>query len=914
MGLFDDLIQRGLDEAARRRIEAEEEQARMQAELGDDIMDGEYREIPEEESIDTAKSAGSEDIVSQDDVQTVVPEAETVEQDEPIEEVETEDVEDVPEETSEDTDESVVESDEMKPETESSEEVVTEEGEPVADSEEFVFDGVEEDIVEDDVEEVSEQDVQEEEVSDDVSVETVPDETDDTEKEEQPVVSRQDCVSGDLKFPDDMSEERKDDIRKLMAMPETNENEVSAKAVELLALHRNEPRRWVMEAEGTGPLNRDVSKWTSQMALKQFHQMYDADGGQAWMQNEIDHPLEGWSNPDTLQGEPETVKVDMKQYGCKEPLQTSPELVKEASVQQDVSGKESGDIPEVKSTALAVVEPKYQDGYSELYAGTRELKDDGMIAYDGYLGKFEYDPTEFELQAVRVEPDEFGNGGGTYPVLKYIGNEVDGRHIHIPEGLTCGALMFADNQDLQTMPKLPDSLEDGFAMFKGCTNMEYAKALTLPKNLEEASFMFADCTNMTHGPSMMPSSLKDATGMFYNCQSMENTPKLNSGLEVADSMFAHCKSLTKKPHIPYSVQQAEDATYGCDGIDKAEQMKVDKQQAKAQKKVEKQMNKKTFGDRIGSLFSACMQIHACRRSGCNMLYAMFHTHMMRKHGQWGKDMTAGWSALYRQNKSSFNSLMLNVTRQNVQKRRQRDYERGQKDYEAVMGTTFLGKSASKQDKVMFTSGKRAVDSGYFEKVATSGYPGYKTLQTALREDLDSMSKTIDYRNAAGTMNTNAKTFYAKQLQEMVSNQASYYRGAEAACDQKAQESKSFNKSAAMTGASTVVNSNMKLLADRITEMQSQHQLLNHHQARTICVMMAGTSFGKTEEFKQFQDGLLTSLASRSMSKDQKTDDMMRDRVSRVQQANAADRGKQAEAAFDFASDGSSPEEDVSFGM
>lgn len=752
--------------------------------------------------------------------------------------------------------------------------------------EEFVAEEVQEDSVT-----KVEEEVQEEPVAENAQEEPVAEE----KQEETPVQQgRMDMVSGHLKFPVDFSEDQKQDIQHLMAMPERNLDEVSAKAWNLSQWHRGVP------------LSQDetvaVTHGMSYMTLQMFHESYDVDGGVAWKENEKQHPLEGWSDISEHPEHAEEIHtVDMKKFGYQDAVQVSGDAQEESS------------IPEVKS--YPVLWKEDDTGYSENYQGTREMRDDGMVAYDGVLGTFVFDPTQFELQMVRVEADDFGHDAGMYPILKYVGEEVDGRYIQIPEGLKSGAMMFADNKDLQTMPKLPASLEDGFSMFKGCENLQLASCISLPPKMEDAAFMFADCPNLMRGPMRMPGSLRDATGMFANCESLQNTPHLNSGLESADSMFWNCKGLKKKPNIPRSCEHADFATEGCTGIDAAEKARAEKEQSRQQRKLEKQMNKKTASGRLAYLFSACMQVHACCASGMNVFAAMYRTHKMRQSGAWGRDMVGGWKAHLRagngSNSYGFSNLMYDRAVANAAKRKEMDERRGVKDMEALKETQFGDTTSSKQDRRQFANGKRVMEAGYFEKVSLSGYPGYKTNQDFLRKDLSDLQSKLRVREDLGTLNARDKTYYAKKLQEMVSNQAAYYKGAELACEKKAsgKDGKSFDKQSAMRGLGIVTESNMEILAARIQEMQTDHQVLNQRQLDAVCKMMESTSYGKTKSYQSFKDSMSAMIDSQSKAHERSEQDVMREHMERRK-----DRGAQAEAKFGFSGDETEYKNpDLSFG-
>lgn len=500
-------------------------------------------------------------------------------------------------------------------------------------------------------------------------------------------------------------------------------------------------------------------------------------------------------------------------------------------------------------------EKDWEDGYSDMYGGYRTMDDNGMVSYEGVLGKFQYDATQFQLQVIQVDADDFGNPATSYPVLKYIGPEVEGRYIQIPEGLEDGSFMFDGNENLQSMPKLPKSLKIGFGMFKDCKSLESAGALTLPPKMTDGQFMFSGCTKLLRGPAVIPGTLKDATGMFANCKSMGNTPKILPGVECCDSMFANCESLTKKPKIPQSVQYADYATYGCDGIDAAEKQAAKAATEKKEKRFEKQLDKKSFGDRLGSLLSACMQVHAMQKSGHNMFHAMFMTYQFRKAGAFTRDMAGGWAALYKADRSGFNQFMMMSTRNNAAERNKRQGERKGSEMQSFQHTNSDMKQSSKQDRQMYANGARAMAGNYFEKVAKHGYPAQKTNREAVVMDAKELESLMKTRDEAGNLNAKAKTYYAKKALELVSNQAAYYKGAQSALNPENQ--------AAAKGLSKVSNTNMKVLADKIQSLQDTYQFMNERQFKSVCHMMEQTSYGKTDEYKAFKTAIMQDMKSRA---------------------------------------------------
>lgn len=829
-----------------------------------------------------------------------------------------------------------------------------------------------------------------------------PEQVENVEEESDVPPIRETFIPETLVFPEGMSDEEKSAVSCIAAMPETTLDEVTAKAVMWTAYQKNDNTAEIQDIEGMGI-------WSSHIALQSLHTMFDGDNGEAWRKNEIENPLEGWSDiviaseTDGSYDASLIHSVDMKSFGLSDelnevvrkgrdvrlgvPVDVIPDEVKEddtpsvdkddvpspdkeaikddknieesveseepalvkgkrwnqkvygkegnysiylygkkknitneqaaelkdyllskekAKVDEEVKIDESTKSDDVEkpdeSTHTSSIETEevhdWADGYSDLFGGYRTMNDNGMVAYDGVLGKFEYDPSEFQLQVVHVDPDEFGNSATSYPILKYIGNEVEGKNIKIPDGLEDASFMFENNTDLQTMPKLPSSLRVSFGMFKDCSNLESAHSMSLPSGLSDAQFMFSGCGNMTAGPAVIPGNVKDATGMFANCKNLGNTPIIMSGVECCDSMFANCESLRKKPKLPQSVKYADYATYGCKGIDAAEKQAAEKRVEKSQQNFNKSLDKKSFGAHLGSMFSACMQVHAMRKSGYNMLHAMFMTHAMRKSGAFTKDMAGGWAALYKTNRSNFNQFMMMTSRNNASKRNERDNSRKAEQNKAFEATQSESKQSSKQDRLMYANGARAMKGHYFEKIDKHGYPAQKTNQQAVQFDADELASLMKSRSDMGTLSAKAKTYYAKQAVELVSNQMAYYKGAAEALNEAGISDEKV-KASTVAGLSKVTDTNMGILANTIQSMQADYQFMNERQFSTVCKMMEQTSYGKTPEYQAFKNSIETDMKQRAQYSSVEHSDILasRRRVDYTQTHNT--RAKEAESRFGF---------------
>lgn len=108
-------------------------------------------------------------------------------------------------------------------------------------------------------------------------------------------------------------------------------------------------------------------------------------------------------------------------------------------------------------------------------------KGGGKVKYEGDLGTFEYDSSEWAL-GTKTVTDAASGVSTKIPILRYIdkdnsltpGDQVYGGNITIPDGLKSLDYSFDGNKDLETVPKIPDSVETAHAAFKGCTKIERA--------------------------------------------------------------------------------------------------------------------------------------------------------------------------------------------------------------------------------------------------------------------------------------------------------------------------------------------------------------------------------------------------------------------------------------------------------
>lgn len=229
--------------------------------------------------------------------------------------------------------------------------------------------------------------------------------------------------------------------------------------------------------------------------------------------------------------------------------------------------------------------------------GTITGESGGKIKYEGELGSFEYDSSEWAL-GTKTVTDAASGVSTTVPILRYIdkdnswkpGDQVYGGNITVPDGLKSLDYSFDGNKDLETVPKIPDSVETAHAAFKGCTKIERAA-----KNAKTGEHSAAGdvatgvgtsiggavvagaAAGSTLGPAgtavgviggaiagvggaiyagvkskddgkggtwEMPSGLKDATEMFSGCTNLtEAYGKAGENLQVTRGMYYNTEKL-----------------------------------------------------------------------------------------------------------------------------------------------------------------------------------------------------------------------------------------------------------------------------------------------------------------------------------------------------------------------------------
>lgn len=488
-----------------------------------------------------------------------------------------------------------------------------------------------------------------------------------------------------------------------------------------------------------------------------------------------------------------------------------------------------------------------KEGYNKALDGVQTIEEDGLVHYKGGLGDFKYNPNEYQIEQVMVEPDKYGNAGGPMPILKYIGSETDGNKIKIPEGVASLTLTFADT-DITSAPKIPSSVESTSYMFSNCENLIDAD-IKIPNKVRSSAAMFAGCNSLEHGPREIPGTVEDMSAMYVGCENLQNMPKLNKGIKCMDSSFANCVSLTQKPKIPSSVIFSDYVTVGCIGIDEAEtarlSQKQNKETSKLNKKLDANKNNSFFGH-IGNTLGTVLQVGVMTYAGHDILEAAMVVHALHKAGQLEKGMTGVWGAIA-QTTDNAHPFIRSLYNSSVAEHRKAN-ELANMDIKAIKESYMSNLSASGNDlnSRMFKTGAEAAKNGKFVKVAESGnkYAGTEVFRSNFSNGFDKLEQNVLKMQRTGSLDREHKSYVADSILEIVSSQAAYYKGGKSA-SLGDKERQSQNE----TGIDAVNNTMMNSAMDKIIDLQSKYNILSEHHIKEIKSAMASTSYGQDASFK-----------------------------------------------------------------
>lgn len=161
-----------------------------------------------------------------------------------------------------------------------------------------------------------------------------------------------------------------------------------------------------------------------------------------------------------------------------------------------------------------------------------------MKHYEGELGVFDYDETQFEITTT-VKPTYRRSPLGDTR-LRYIGDETDGSRIVIPDGIVDLTQTFM-NSDLVTPPFIPDGTVRCMETFRGSDNL--TQIAELPEGVLETLGMYKGCTSLVNAGSI-PSTVINCCGMFYCCFYLKTAAIFDSMPKCARiSMYHYCFNL-----------------------------------------------------------------------------------------------------------------------------------------------------------------------------------------------------------------------------------------------------------------------------------------------------------------------------------------------------------------------------------
>ncbi len=176
-----------------------------------------------------------------------------------------------------------------------------------------------------------------------------------------------------------------------------------------------------------------------------------------------------------------------------------------------------------------------------------------MRHYEGKLGSFDYDDSQFridekEIQTLETTGEQLPDGSYKIdngkprgvmrePYLHYIGSETDGRRINIPDGLLSAENMFEGNNNLTYGARIPSSVRSVDAMYAGCENLR-----AVPD---------------------FPDGVETYDATFYGCENLREAPKLSKNGRVFLGTFTDCKFLREAPWIPENAKLVDHVFDGC---------------------------------------------------------------------------------------------------------------------------------------------------------------------------------------------------------------------------------------------------------------------------------------------------------------------------------------------------------------
>lgn len=207
-------------------------------------------------------------------------------------------------------------------------------------------------------------------------------------------------------------------------------------------------------------------------------------------------------------------------------------------------------------------------------------KGGGKVKYEGDLGTFEYDSSEWAL-GTKTVTDAASGVSTKIPILRYIdkdnswtpGDQVYGGNITIPEGLKSLDYSFDGNKDLETVPKIPDSVETAHAAFKGCTKIECAAKNAKTGEHSSAGDVVTGICASAGGAAVTGAALGTTVGPFGTIAGTVAGTVVGIGTGIAGAVYAGTKAEEDGKggtwEMPSGLKDATEMFSGCTNLTEA---------------------------------------------------------------------------------------------------------------------------------------------------------------------------------------------------------------------------------------------------------------------------------------------------------------------------------------------------------
>lgn len=478
---------------------------------------------------------------------------------------------------------------------------------------------------------------------------------------------------------------------------------------------------------------------------------------------------------------------------------------------------------------LGLSDSQYQE---QSYSDTNN--NDGTRHYEGALGSFDYDPTQFAITYVDVpNMDEEGGEPNRMHVLRYIGAEIDGKRIKIPDGLTDASFMFMNNDSIESAPEIPMGVESTYAMFAQCSNLKTAD-IVIPPTVKDGPFMFANCRNLERGPKAIPGTMNDINYFMTGCVNLRNTPKLGKGIQFGECAFAGCKALTDAPNVPKSMSEYQNMTTGCTGIDAAQDEKARKALARERANYEKKLNSPGFLGRMGQGFSAVMQVHYMRQAGYNMLLAPMLVHSMRKNGQLSTSFNGGLAVMMSARGGMSTMLANQLNRKDIQNAAKKKAQ-NEKLLQKWDSAHAVGMGSNRDMKAQ-TRAAKDLKKGLFMNINSMSSTQKSYYREMYGGNYMYREKAMTFAAQNGAMDSKIKQQMSKFYQQQMSACATYYVEGVNAIKNSDKYKTDADKKRALEGLQEISKMQMEPLMQSAENLQNKYHLFNDGDMRVIVKM------------------------------------------------------------------------------